>query len=296
MRDPRFASYLKSERIDDGVEIRSPLCEDAWLFMRIVPYGANQMLLLVRDVTERKRLVRMRREFVANASHELRTPLTVMTGYLDTLADDAEKPAHWQKPLQQMQGQASRMNHIVSELLELSRLEASDSMQSEERVDVPALLATALKPFLHREGLPRIEIECESQAELRGSSGEIESVIANLVSNAVRHTPATGAVTVTWRSSADGAELSVSDTGEGIAAQHLPRLTERFYRVDAGRSRDGGGTGLGLAIVKHILGRHDAELRIGTQPGAGSTFSCHFPASRLAAVLPLAMSNDAGSR
>lgn len=281
LRNPRFHRYLQSGDFDTGVEIRSPMREDGWLFVRIVPYGANQRLMLIRDDTERKRLATVRRDFVANASHELRSPLTVITGYLDTLADDSELPSHWQKPIGQMREQAGRMNKIVAELLELSRLETSGTVQNEQEVDVPGLIAATGKSFSGRDDVARVEIQCESGAQLRGSVVEIESIIANLTSNAMRHTPLDGVVTIAWRGVPDGAVLSVSDTGEGIDEIHLPRLTERFFRVDPGRSREGGGIGLGLAIVKHALNRHDAELHIESEFGAGSTFSCHFPLSRV---------------
>jgi two-component system phosphate regulon sensor histidine kinase PhoR len=281
LRDPRFVAYLKSEKYKDGVEIPSPVREDGWLFCRLVPYGADQTLLLIRDITESKLLTKMRRDFVANASHELRSPLTVISGYLDMLSDDPEAPEHWQKPIGQMQAQAMRMNKLVSELLELSRLEGPGSLATDEIVDVAGLLSAAKKSYAGRKSLPEIQLECLSNARLRGSSPEIESVIANLLSNAVRHTRPDGRITMTWASDDSGATLSVADTGEGIAEEYVPRLTERFFRVDAGRSREDGGVGLGLAIVKHALSRHDADLEISSVLGEGSQFSCHFPARRL---------------
>jgi two-component system phosphate regulon sensor histidine kinase PhoR len=224
----------------------------------------------------------MRREFVANASHELRSPLTVISGYLDTLADDPEVPQAWRSPVAQMRAQAARMNSIVAELLELSSLEASAAGRTEHAVDVAALLASTKKAYAGNAKGPELRVNCESRAQIMGRSAEIESVINNLVSNAMRHTPATGTVTLTWRSGAEGAEIEVSDTGEGIAEEYISRLTERFFRVDKGRSRDDGGIGLGLAIVKHALERHDAQLCIVSALGKGSTFTCHFPPTRIA--------------
>jgi two-component system phosphate regulon sensor histidine kinase PhoR len=293
LRDPRFVAYLKSEKYEDGVEIPSPVREEGWLFCRLVPYGADQTLLLIRDITERKLLARMRRDFVANASHELRSPLTVISGYLDMLSDDPETPEHWQTPIGQMQAQAVRMNKLVSELLELSRLELPGSLATDEIVEVGGLLSAAMKSYAGRKSLPKIQVESLSNARLHGSSAEIESVIANLLSNAVRHTPPDGTITMTWTRDDSGATLSVTDTGEGIAEDYIPRLTERFFRVDAGRSREDGGVGLGLAIVKHVLSRHDAELEVASTLGEGSQFSCHFPARRLDLdpPLPIAGSN-----
>lgn len=287
LRDPEFREYLKSEDFMPGIEIRSPLVEGGWLMCRIVPYGADQQLLLIQDITERRQLVAMRRDFVANASHELRTPLTVVSGYLDTLASDDDIPAHWRKPVAQMQTQAGRMNRIVAELLELSRLECAGSAPADEVVDVCGLLTAARNSLAGQHNIANIEIDCQSQSKLYGSSAEIESVIVNLLSNAIRHTPADGQITMAWTSDDGRAQLSVTDTGVGIEPEYIPRLTERFFRVDAGRSRDGGGVGLGLAIVKHILERHDACLQIESTPGSGSRFSCQFTQARIVATTPV---------
>lgn len=292
LRDPAFGEYLRSGDFSDGIEIRSPVFEGGWLLCRIVPYGADEKLLLIQDITERRRLSAMRREFVGNASHELRSPLTVVTGYLDTLAEDEEVPAAWQKPLAQMQTQAARMNKIVTELLELSRLEGAGAARQDEIVDICGLLASAKKSLIGQNNIANVTIDCESRAQLLGSTAEIESVIVNLLSNALRHTPKDGSVTMSWTSSEDGASLSVTDTGIGIEPEHIPRLTERFFRVDPGRAREDGGVGLGLAIVKYILERHGAYLAIKSSPGEGSSFTCHFPASRLAATEPVPIAGN----
>jgi two-component system phosphate regulon sensor histidine kinase PhoR len=287
LRDPALARLLREGDFSATAEIQSPLRSDAWLNCRVVPYGAEQNLLIIRDVTERRRLTRMRRDFVANASHELRSPLTVIGGYLDSMADDTAIPDDWSQPLAQMQSQARRMNHIVAELLELSRLESSGRAGSDEQVDVAALLAGARRSFSRPGVSAAIEVVTSSPAKIRGSGAEIESLLTNLVSNALRHTGPEGMVSLSWESDADGADLVVRDTGEGIAEEHLPRLTERFFRVDRGRAREDGGVGLGLAIVKHVLGRHDAELMIISEPGEGSEFRCHFPAERVLVEAPV---------
>lgn len=281
LRDPAFGAYLNSGDFMAGVEIRSPVVEGGWLICRIVPYGADQLLLLIQDITERRRLSATRREFVANASHELRSPLTVVSGYLDTLASDDDIPAHWKRPLEQMQTQANRMNKIVAELLELSRLEGAGAAPTDELIDVCGLLASVKKSISEQGDVPEIRIECQSDTQLYGSNAEIESVIVNLLTNAIRHTPHEGKITLKWASEKNGMELSVSDTGTGIEPEHIPRLTERFFRVDPGRSREDGGVGLGLAIVKHILERHDSHLEVESEPGTGSRFSCSFGSGRI---------------
>ncbi len=290
LRDPELTRLVHSDDQSLTVEMASPVKDGDWLNCRVVPYGADQKLLLIRDITERMRLSKMRRDFVANASHELRSPLTVIAGYLDSLADDAEMPPGWRKPVEQMQGQARRMRHILGELLELSRLESAGKAQTDEPVDVGGLFEEARSAFEGHADIASIVVDVQSTAQLRGNAAEIETVVVNLLSNAVRFTPQDGRITLRWRSDADGAELSVADTGEGIDPQHLPRLTERFFRVDKGRSRDNGGTGLGLAIVKHVLARYDAELIISSELGEGSEFRCHFPVDRVIVSPPVALS------
>ena len=295
LREPALTALLEDEDFSRSVEINSPVRDGEWLNCRVVPYGADQKLLLLRDITYRIRLHKMRRDFVANASHELRSPLTVISGYLDSLAEDTEIPEEWAQPVSQMQMQAQRMNRIVAELLELSTLESAGRAGTDDLVDVAGLLTAAKKSFLGGRDTPQIDIVLESTAQLRGNTGQIESVIGNLLSNAVRHTGADGKVTLTWRSDSDGAEIIVKDTGEGIAEEHIPRLTERFFRVDRGRARTDGGVGLGLAIVKHVLSRHDAELRISSARGVGSQFRCIFPAKRVTVSPPVRLVRDQGS-
>lgn len=290
LRDPGLVSLLHSGDTEQTLEIPSPVSDGGWLSCRVVPYGADQKLLLLRDVTERIVLNKMRRDFIANASHELRSPLTVISGYLDSIADDDQIPHGWEKPVQQMQSQAARMRQILGELLELSRLESAGPSGNKETVNVVALLEGAQQAFQGHADIATIKVRAESTSLLRGSSAEIETIIVNLLSNAVRHTPPDGEITLTWRAGAGGADLAVADTGEGIDAEHLPRLTERFFRVDKGRSRIDGGVGLGLAIVKHVLVRHEAELFVSSEKGAGSEFRCHFPIERLVAAEPTQLS------
>jgi len=283
LRDAGLSELLGSNDFKRSVEIESPLRPGEWLNCRVVPYGVDQKLLLLRDVTERLRLNKMRRDFVANASHELRSPLTVIAGYLDGFSED-EIPPEWRHMFSQMQSQSQRMKHIISELLELSRLESAGPAQTETAVDVASIVASAVKAYRDRDGAPTVRSKANRDLRLLGNPTQIESVVTNLLTNAIRHTPADGEVTVEWRAEGRGAVIEVRDTGEGIAPEHLPRLTERFFRVDRGRARDDGGVGLGLAIVKHILNRHDAELQIESTLGQGTSFLCYFPEKRVTAA------------
>jgi two-component system phosphate regulon sensor histidine kinase PhoR len=283
VRNPHFVAYLAGGDYAEPLELVSPHERKTRLVLHVVPYGAVQRLLMFRDNTRLHQLEKIRRKFVANASHELRTPLTVLAGYVDAMAEDAALAQEWRAPIAEMQRQAARMNAIVGDLLELSRLESSQAKAGLDEVALPGLLerivreASALRP-----DPPAVEIVSDSRANLRGSEEELHSAFSNLVVNAVKYTPAAGRVTVRWSSDDAGGHLEIIDTGIGIEKKHLDRLTERFYRVDTGRSRRDGGTGLGLAIVKHVLDRHDARLAIESQPGRGSRFSCHFPPERVA--------------
>jgi two-component system phosphate regulon sensor histidine kinase PhoR len=249
----------------------------------MIPYGPEQNLLLIRDITANVRLERTRRDFVANASHELRTPLTVITGYLEALAEDGGAPATWQQPLMEMRAQASRMAQLLDDLLQLSRLESAPPCSLERAVDMVAVVQTARKEALAMPEHPeRVDVEIGSAAGVLGDETEIHSVVSNLVSNAVRYTPREGSIRISWNVDPNGGHLAVSDTGIGIAEDDIPRITERFYRTDRGRAQQKGGTGLGLAIVKHSLRRHEADLEVRSRLGEGSSFICHFPSHRLA--------------
>jgi len=282
VRQPQFVRYLRGGQYAMPVLVRGAADSEQQLSLQIVPYGAGQLLTLVRDVTRESRLEAMRRDFVANASHELRSPLTVICGYLETLTQEPDLEPALTVPLQQMRRQAQRMSRIVNDLLELSRLESSDREAPALPIDVIALMAQLRHDVLARLPHPgQVSVQADSPARLLGEELQIQSAFANLVENAAKYTPADGSVQMRWWTDVDGGHFAVTDTGIGIAREHVPRLTERFYRVDAGRSRDTGGSGLGLAIVKHVLQRHGAHLSIHSEEGRGSRFVCHFPATRV---------------
>jgi two-component system phosphate regulon sensor histidine kinase PhoR len=282
VRQPEFVRYLRGGQYATPVIVRSSVGAEQHLSLQIVPYGAGQLLVLVRDVTREARLEAMRKDFVANASHELRSPLTVISGYLETLTQDTEVDPALAGPLQEMRRQAQRMTGIVQDLIELSRLESSDSDATAQPIDVIALMAQLRQDVMARPQHPaQVQVRADSRAMLLGEDIQIHSAFSNLVENAAKYTPPDGSVQIRWWTDEQGGHFSVTDTGIGIAPEHIPRLTERFYRVDAGRGRATGGSGLGLAIVKHVLQRHGAQLSIESEEGQGSKFTCHFPRERL---------------
>ncbi len=280
IRNPEFRRFLSHGSPNEPIRLSSPVDEHTILNFRVVPYGKDRRLLIARDVSQQQRLEQMRRDFVANVSHELRTPLTVVGGFLETLLDESEEyPAHLARSLTLMDQQAGRMRQIVEDLLLLSRLESGTHRSQREAIAVTAMLkmvAEGVEPLAAGKK-QQLHFECDEVLWIYGAEKELYSAFSNLVTNAVRYTPEGGDITVRWYRDEHGAHFEVQDTGPGIAPQHIPRLTERFYRVDVGRSRESGGTGLGLAIVKHVLNRHDANLRISSVINRGSTFSCDFP-------------------
>ena len=293
VRHPDFSAYCAGRDFSEAVLLEgrhsTPACP-VRLSVQLHPYGQGRCLLLSRDVTALEQAEAMRRDFVANVSHEIRTPLTVLSGFVETLQTLTLEPEEEQRYLALMAQQALRMQNVVNGLLTLSRLEGSALPGLSEWVPVAALLracedeARALSALLSPPGrLHRLEFPAAQEVgDIAGVSAELQSALSNLVANAVRYTPASGAVRVTWTRTQDGsAVFAVADTGPGIDPLHIARLTERFYRVDRSRSRDTGGTGLGLAIVKHVLQRHGATLHIDSVLGQGSVFAAHFPALRL---------------
>jgi two-component system phosphate regulon sensor histidine kinase PhoR len=286
IRHPAFTAYLAAADYREPVEFRSPLSEHLRLSAHVVPYGQYQRLVTVRDVTRLYRLEAIRRDFIANVSHELRTPLTVITGYLEIFGDDeyVQSSEATARTVQQMEEQAERMLRLVEDLLMLSRLETTDAAADEVRAVSVALLIADIENearVLARAHGNAIVSESDASLWLKGNAKELYSAFLNLVSNAIRYSPGGGDIMLRWYVDDQGAHFSVQDHGIGIEPQHIPRITERFYRVDKDRSRASGGTGLGLAIVKHVLQRHGASLRVASRPGHGSTFSCDFPRAHI---------------
>ncbi|HRD50692.1 MAG: phosphate regulon sensor histidine kinase PhoR [Candidatus Competibacter sp.] len=280
LRHPDFVAFLHQRRQGDNVEFSAPVDDALLLSARIVPYGKKQRLLLATDISRVRRLEQVRRDFVANVSHELRTPLTVISGYLETLLDsDSSAFDPWRQPLHRVQEQSRRMLHIVEDLLLLVRLESRKERPPFKPVNAPALLAAIVDDAiaLSDEQAHPISVIADPDLWIAGSEKELHSAFANLVFNAVRYTPAGRRIEIRWFADDSGIHLMVEDEGEGIAPHHIPRLTERFYRINRDRSRDSGGTGLGLSIVKHVLNHHGGQLRISSQLGVGSLFTCDFP-------------------
>jgi two-component system phosphate regulon sensor histidine kinase PhoR len=279
VRHPRFKEYFEQENYLEPLEIPSPISDRLRIQLHITRYGNNEHLMLVRDVTRIHQLEQMRKDFVANVSHELRTPLTVIAGYLETLLDNVEEVnPRWVRALTQMQQQGVRMQTLLNDLLLLAKLEATDYPSDNQPVAIDSLLQSIKgdAQALSGQRNQRITLDAEPGVRLKGSEAELRSAFSNLVFNAVKYTQDEGQIRIRWWADAQGAHLSVQDSGIGIDPKHLPRLTERFYRVDSSRNSTTGGTGLGLAIVKHVLLRHRGRLEISSVPGHGSTFTCHF--------------------
>ncbi|HTV86685.1 MAG TPA: phosphate regulon sensor histidine kinase PhoR [Dyella sp.] len=279
LHNSELAGWLEEASPESLNDVSAPGQPSRHINVTLLPFGQRQRLLLARDISHMSRLEQIRRDFVANVSHELRTPLTVIHGYLELL--DPEDVPHLAPVLGEMRAQSKRMGQIVEDLLMLSRLETQDHV-TDERVPMAPLLATLRKEAeALSQGRHSISVESTAELDLLGSPKDLHSALSNLVSNAVRYTPTGGRIIIRWERTPEGANYSVVDTGYGIPADHLSRLTERFYRVSSSRSRDSGGTGLGLSIVKHVLGLHQARLDISSVPGQGSTFTCCFGRERL---------------
>lgn len=280
-RHPDFIHYLKSGDYEKSLTLTSLNSIPRAFSIRLFPYYKKHTLLIVKDIHELYNLAQIRRDFIANASHELRTPLTVLNGYVEVMMDSQEPDSMWVKPLEQMHNQSDRMQSIINDLLTLSSMESETITGKEKTLDVAKILNNMEQDAAQMSQAHQFHFDIDPTTALSGYDDPIKSVLTNLVSNAVRYTPDGGDISVRWFRDSKGAHFEVTDTGIGIAQEHISRLTERFYRVDMARSRDTGGTGLGLAIVKHILERHQARLVIKSQLGKGSTFRCDFPEDRL---------------
>lgn len=279
IRDPVFVRYFEHGPYKEGLKLPSWIHPNRYVQYEVTRFGHNDRVLIAYDITRLHQLEQIRKDFVANVSHELRTPLTVLSGYLETFSQNDDFPARWARAFRQMQQQTTRMNNLVNDLLLLSRLESDNVKQEHKVVNMAHLLeqlrleAQAYDPDKQHT----IVVQVDSPLSLLGLENDLRSAFSNLITNAIKYTPPCGAITIRWSHDEKYGYFSVQDNGLGIEPQHIPRLTERFYRVDAARSSATGGTGLGLAIVKHVLLQHKAILNINSKPGAGSTFSCIFP-------------------
>ncbi|MDD2913842.1 MAG: phosphate regulon sensor histidine kinase PhoR [Gallionella sp.] len=291
VRQPEFVEYLRGTNFSEPLAMRPARHDDMVLSIKLISYGENKRLMISRDITQLERIEAMRRDFVANVSHELRTPLTVVNGYVENLQDMPDlRQESARHALQLMAGQTQRMKNLVADLLTLSRLESDRSPLHEEIVDMELLLNEIYQDGQSLSGGAHVlQLELQSKAKLLGNREELRSAFGNLLSNAIRYTPQGGTILLRWVARDAQPVFAVQDSGIGILPQHIPRLTERFYRVDRSRSRETGGTGLGLAIVKHIAIRHQAKLEISSEEGKGSTFMLVFPGKRaITGVTPAA--------
>ena len=295
IRNPAFKAYFDARDYREPLEINSPAKPHIHLQIQISLFGDDDRLIVAKDVTRLYQLEQMRRDFVGNVSHEMRTPLTVISGYLETLVDHGDElPAKWRRAINTMAAQASRMEALITDLILLSRIETGEHTVDDTLTDVDALLNQICHDARALSGDKghQITVQISDHRLLQGDESQLRSAFSNLVFNAVKYTPAGGAITVAWSTNREGAHLSVKDTGIGIDPIHIPRLTERFYRADPSRHKDTGGTGLGLAIVKHVLINHDGNLEIRSKVGEGSEFICHFPRERLVERIPEQVPED----
>lgn len=285
MQHPILEEYLVNNEFSRPLEFTLPIDKRKVLSLLITPFGKKrrQHLVVVRDITRLYHLDQARRDFVANVSHELRTPLTVISGFLETMEDAEEFGSDWDTSIHLMRQQAKRMENTINDLLMLSRLEMDEAPPSPEPVQIEPLLLSIVNDAkaLSNEAQHRFTLEVDPNVQFQGIEKELRGAFSNLIFNAVQYTPGGSEIRIRWQTDGEDVQLSIQDTGEGIPVRHIPRLTERFYRVDSARSRESGGTGLGLAIVKHVLSRHDGELLISSEEGKGSIFTCHFPKARV---------------
>ena len=287
IRQPDLLDYLADVDKDDSrnsLVISSPTDADISLEIRITRYAGSSLLLVAGNVTEIQRANRMRKDFIANASHELRTPLTVISGYLEAIDNETEDLSlEWQPRIKQMRSQTRRMQNLIEDLLKLSRLEGASSADLNNEVDMAELISAIHDEAQTLSGDQNhiFYLEIQPGLAVKGDQESLYSAFSNIVFNAVQYTPPGGLIRIRWYRTGPGACLEVNDSGEGIPAEHIHRVTERFYRVDKGRSRERGGTGLGLAIVKHVMVQHGAELKISSEPGSGTTVNCQIPAHRI---------------
>lgn len=284
LRQPNFIEYFKhSDQAPDGIRLQVKMDEEHYVQVKLTRFGGESRLLVAYDITRMHNLEQMRKDFVDNISHELRTPLTVLSGYIETFTDQDDITPRWKRAFTQMQSQTKRMNALVNDLLLLSNLENNKKVAKNQIIDMANLMNQIFDDAraYNLDYGHTLNLDIDSHCDLIGSDMEIASAFSNLITNAIKYTPKGGIITIGWHEDGDHAYFTVQDNGIGINPKHLPRLTERFYRVDSARSRQTGGTGLGLAIVKHVLMQHGAYLEISSKENEGSTFTAVFPKERL---------------
>ncbi len=284
LRQPSFIEYFNHiDQAPDGIRLQAQMDEDRYVQVKLTRFGGESRLLVAYDTTRVHNLEQMRKDFVDNISHELRTPLTVLSGYIETFIDQDDITPRWKRAFTQMQSQTKRMNALVNDLLLLSNLENNKKVAKNQIIDMASLMNQLFDDAraYNLDYGHTLNLDIDSHCDLIGSDMEIASAFSNLITNAIKYTPKGGIITIGWHEDGDHAYFTVQDNGIGINPKHLPRLTERFYRVDSARSRQTGGTGLGLAIVKHVLMQHGAHLEISSKENEGSTFTAVFPKERL---------------
>lgn len=284
IRSPAFKAYFDARDYREPLELNSPAKPHLHLQIQISLFGDDDRLIVAKDVTRLFQLEQMRRDFIGNVSHEMRTPLTVISGYLETMEDNADQlPAKWHRAIHAMAHQSTRMEALITDLILLSRLETGEQLLDDSISNIRTLVEQICHDARALSGSQGHEfvLDIGQQHLLRGDESQLRSAFSNLIFNAVKYTPERGQISVTWHTDREGGTLAVKDTGIGIDPVHIPRLTERFYRADPSRHQETGGTGLGLAIVKHVLLNHDGHLEIRSGIGEGSEFICHFPRQRL---------------
>ncbi|WP_111861530.1 phosphate regulon sensor histidine kinase PhoR [Acinetobacter sp. CFCC 10889] len=284
LRQPSFIEYFNNiDQSPDGIKIKSTVYDEHYVQVKLTRFGSESRLLVAYDVTRIHNLEQMRKDFVDNISHELRTPLTVLSGYIETFTDQEDLNPRWKRAFDQMHSQTRRMNALVNDLLLLSRLEGNKQIAKNQIIEMPSLMNQLFDDAqaYNVDYGHTLNLDIDSHCDLIGSDTELASAFSNLITNAIKYTPKGGTITIGWHDDSFHGYFTVQDTGIGIDPKHLPRLTERFYRVDSARSRQTGGTGLGLAIVKHVLMQHNAYLEIDSIENQGSTFRVVFPKERL---------------
>lgn len=288
IRQPKFYQYMEEQKEGEVISLPSPQGDGRQFSYQVTQYDKRELLLVVRDITRVYKLEKMRKDFVANVSHELKTPLTVIRGYVEMMADSPDAPPQWGRLLDQMNRQVGRMTSLISDLISLTKLETDNPDQNWQEVAIQPLLERAVSDARAVSEHSEFTIDCPDTFSLLGNEGELFSAFSNLVVNAVKYAGESPEVYISAEVDDEGAAITFADNGQGIDPIHLPRLTERFYRVDKGRDSSSGGTGLGLAIVKHVLIRHNATLDIQSKIGRGSSFCCSFPIQRVREERPAA--------